>query len=328
MESNYSLPIGWHVGKYELTGVLSHQNFFTTYRAYDPRLKLEVAIKELAPLECTTRTADGRTIVLKEAAYAQWFDGMKERFLETGRVLCRFHHSSILSYRDVVEENGTACLVSRFVEGTTLEEWLCKNGAPGEGKLCIILHNLLTALHYGHQSGSLHNAITPQNILMEHPTGMPVLTGFANKTIFRPHKITLLTPNSEWYPTPYDPSEQSSNSEMPGPWSDLYALGGVLYRAVTGRNPTTAIERACEDIPLSLPVLSSHKGYSPAFIAMIEKAMQSRAEDRWQSAAEWLRALDRHTSTLAATPSRLRRAVSAMLGLGRSPNNATATSSR
>ncbi|MFZ4596058.1 MAG: protein kinase domain-containing protein, partial [Verrucomicrobiaceae bacterium] len=224
----------------------------------------------------------------QEAALA-W---ARERFLDEAKTLAKLQDPSILPVFDYFEDNGTAYLISPFIEGQTLEDWFAKRGTPSEGELCAILRTLLNALKKVHECTVLHRDIKPENILMERKGEVPVLIDFGNARVASGLKTSnlsaILTPG-------YAPFEQYQTDGKQGPWTDLYALGAVLYRAVTGKVPPWSTDRQGNDTIVRLAHNPSIKGYSPPFLTMIDKALRLRREERWQSCAEWLAALDRLT---------------------------------
>jgi serine/threonine protein kinase len=323
MEPSFALPIGYRLRQYELRRILDYQSFCITYLAHDLGLDLAVVIRELLPHDLAIRSRDDFTVIANSSKREAMFGYVKERFIEDGRILSKLHHASVLSVRDLFEENGTAYLIYPFIKGETLEEWLTKRGTPSEKQLCALLCALLNALEMAHEANSLHLDIKPENILIEGKSGLPILIGFANASALR----KLKTPNLAAILTPhYAPFEQYQTNGRLGPWTDLYALGAVLYRAVTGKVPPSAVDRHPNDPILRLAELATFNGYSPSFLAMIEKSLRPRSAERWQSASEWLEALEIHSSS--TTPSsnnlhlRLRRAMSSLFGLVCSPKNA------
>jgi serine/threonine protein kinase len=295
-EHIYALPTGHRIRQYELKRLLGHGNFGLTYLAYNKKLECYVAIKEMLPFDFAVRARDGITVVAKSPGQEAALAWARERFYDEAKTLAKLQHPSILPVFDYFEDNGTAYLISPFIEGETLEDWFAKRGTPSEGELCAILRTLLNALNIVHHSVPnqivLHRDIKPENILMERKSGVPVLIDFGNARVASGLKTSnlsaILTPG-------YAPFEQYQTDGKQGPWTDLYALGAVLYRAVTGKVPPWSTDRQGDDTIVRLAHNPSIKGYSPSFLTMIDKALRLRREERWQSCAEWLTALDRLT---------------------------------
>ena len=85
----------------------------------------------------------------------------------------------------------------------------------------------------------------------------------------------------------YSPHEQySSDSRLQGPWSDLYALGGTLYRAVTGHPPEEATLRVDEDHMPPAAQVARKSGYRPGFLSAIDACLKVRHSERPRSVAQ------------------------------------------
>jgi formylglycine-generating enzyme required for sulfatase activity/tRNA A-37 threonylcarbamoyl transferase component Bud32 len=286
-DHQYALPPGTYLGHYQIQSLLGHGGFGLTYLAKDLKLHRLIAIKELLPMDFAVREAGTKTVVPKSFSDQTNLEWARQRFLEEGRTLASLHHPSILPVYEILQENATAYLVTGYVEGGDFLQWLAKHGgAVSEAKLRLITIELLGALSKVHANGYLHRDLKPQNILMnreEHP----ILIDFGNarmSTGERTQSMTaILTPG-------YAPFEQYTTSSRQGPWTDIYSLGAVLYRAITGKQPPDAADRIENDplVPLSAQATPR---FSRPFLASIDKAMQSRASARWQSAEAWSKEL-------------------------------------
>src|SRR4249919_2641153 len=136
-------------------------------------------------------------------------------------------------------------MVMRFEQGPSFEAWLNSlDRLPTQQELDAIVAPLLDALQMMHAAKFLHRDIAPDNIIVR-ADGTPVLLDFgaARRAIAeRSHALTGIVKAG------YSPNEQySSDSRLQGPWSDLYALGGTLYRAVVGVAPEEATLRVADD---------------------------------------------------------------------------------
>jgi Serine/threonine protein kinase len=191
-------------------------------------------------------------------------------FLNEARVLARFDHPSLVKVYRFWEENGTAYMVMPYYEGPTLEATLAELGhVPSETELRTWLKPILNAVTLLHEGATWHQNIGPDEILLT-PFG-PVLLGFAGAA----HAIEAIkhTPAAALKPG-YAAIEQygSAAGSTRGPWTDLYALGAVLYSAITGSDPPPAADRLSEDKLRPLSIVAAGL-YSERFLAAIDAAM-------------------------------------------------------
>src|SRR3977135_1293386 len=136
-------------------------------------------------------------------------------------------------------------MVIRFEEGQNFEAWLTSLGRPPtQEELDRIATPLLEALQMMHAKNFLHREIAPDNIIVR-ADGSPVLLDFGAARRAVAEMSRSLTGIVK---AGYSPHEQySSDGRLQGPWSDIYALGGTLYRAVAGRTPEEATLRVDAD---------------------------------------------------------------------------------
>src|ERR1700678_2100965 len=122
-DHKYALPAGFRLRQYIIVRLLGHGGFGLTYLADDTRLNRKVAIKELLPIDFAIRETDGTTVVARSHQDKSNFEWARERFVEEGQTLAGLHHPSILPVHDILEEHGTAYLVTPFIDGGSMEDW-------------------------------------------------------------------------------------------------------------------------------------------------------------------------------------------------------------
>jgi serine/threonine protein kinase/formylglycine-generating enzyme required for sulfatase activity len=286
-EHKYSLPSGVRLRQYIIVRLLGHGGFGLTYLADDTKLSRKVAIKELFPMDFAVRERDGMTVVAKSPRDRTHLEWARQRFVEEGQTLASLHHPSILPIYEIFEEHGTAYLVTAFIEGVNLEDWLRKVRRPAEKELRSIAVCLLEALEIVHERGYLHRDVKPENILMDRRDRRPILIDFGNARVAAGLKTANMT---AVLTKGYAPVEQYQSKARQGPFSDIYALGAVLYRAIKGVAPEDSLDRWDQDKVEPL-CQRPPPGYSLEFLSTIDKALRVRREDRWQNCEEWKTAL-------------------------------------
>jgi len=275
-----ALPKGFRLANYELTRVLGKGGFGITYLGIDRHLGRKVAVKELMPDTIVTRV-EGMVVAQSEALTENW-SWAKERFLEEARVLAGFKHPNIVEVHQLIEANGTVYMVMDYVEGESYEARLRRIAhEPDEQSMSLLLEPLLDGLEEVHAAGLLHRDIKPDNIILRRGL-QPILLDFgsARKQLEGTAVMTSLVTHG------YSPIEQYQIKGKQGPWTDIYALGAVAVRAITGEKPPMSADRVSEDefVWLSYRGL---KGFSPLFLQAIDWALRTKPKDRPQAVSEW-----------------------------------------
>ena len=203
------------------------------------------AIKEYFPRELVARDNDGASVhpVNWEAEDA-FEDGLR-RFRDEAQQLRRFRNEPyIVSCLNYFEANGTAYLVMDYDDGLPLSEFLRQREAAGhpftEADLRAVVEPLLEGLEVVHRAGALHRDIKPGNVFVRRPddiTGRPAQPVLID---FGAAKQNYLARHSRSH-APYTPGyaayEQISSEGDIGPWTDIYAVGALMWRMVAGGCP-------------------------------------------------------------------------------------------
>jgi len=280
-----ALPLETSLLEYRLEGVLGAGGFGITYLALDTHLEKQVAIKEYLPTDLAMRALDGSVVPVATEHEHDYAWGL-ERFIQEARTLARFSHPHIVRVIRYFEANGTGYMVMDYEKGESLNQLLRHSAPPDEPRLRAILMPLLDGLQAVHEAGFLHRDIKPSNIFLREAGG-PVLLDFgaARAAVGGATRsmTAVLTPG-------YAPLEQYASNARQGPWSDLYALAGVLYRAIVGESPPDAVSRLKDDrVPQSLAGATPRM--SAPFVRAVGWALAVDEKRRPQSVPEWRRAL-------------------------------------
>lgn len=293
-----ALPAGSRLGEFEITGVVGEGGFGIVYSARDSSLDRIVAIKEYLPAAFASRNNTGMVHVRSEE-HSKTFNAGLSSFINEARMLAKFSHPGLVEVFRFWEGNGTAYMAMRYYRGVTLREMLRTNPqVVTEQWLCETLDPILVALQELHQEKCYHRDIAPDNILVL-PNGRSVLMDFgaARRIIGGMTRAltTVLKPG-------YAPIEQYSDdgSIAQGAWTDIYAVGGVLYHAMTGKVPVQAISRMMND-PLKPVATAARAEFSPTLCDVVMKCLSVMPENRYQTIDELRAALGWVTTPVSST---------------------------
>jgi serine/threonine protein kinase len=277
-----ALPTGYALHEYRIEKVLGVGGFGLTYLALDGNLNLKVAIKEYLPEDIATRGPD-QSITPRSPDAAETFGWGKQRFMDESRTVASFRHPNIVRVMRFFEGNGTAYMVMEFVEGAALTDWIKTRRPLVQAQAASLIGPLLDGLQVVHQAGVLHRDIKPGNIYIRED-GTPVLLDFGSARQKSTELTAVVSPG-------FAPFEQYHTKGNQGPWSDIYALGGVLYWMVTGNKPHEAAARIKADTMPSALQASDRSLYRPEFLSAIDWALAPNEDQRPQSVAEWREAV-------------------------------------
>lgn len=285
VEHTQALHNGTRLSQYEIASVLGSGGFGITYLARDTALDAPVAIKEYLPTELAVRQSDSKITAVSRAAEPDFHWGL-ERFLEEARVLAKFRHSHIVHVFQVFEANNTAYIVMEYAKGEPLAALIQRSGSLSEAQTREILLPIMDGLKRVHDRGFLHRDIKPGNIILRDDGGPALIDfGAARQAIeTKSRSITSIVTEG------YAPLEQYDPNGNQGPWTDIYALGAVAYKCVTGKTPPAATSRVRNDplVPLSQ---ASPGRVSPEFDAAVRWALAVYEEERPQSIGVLARAI-------------------------------------
>ena len=283
--SNKALPAGTVLREWRLEDVLGVGGFGIVYRARGIYFGELVAIKEYFPSSISERDAEDTVVPIDSDAEEVHALGLK-KFVEEAKLLWNLstptRHPNIVSVRALFEIHGTAYMVMDFEDGVSLSKLLKQGRRFNERSLWNIVRPIAEGLERAHRVGVLHRDIKPPNILITEDS-RPVLIDFGSARFEAAEatstKVTFHTP-------PYAAIEQYVKTYEQGPWTDIYALGVVLYECVTGEKPPEVLERLHGG--LGTPLADGNwPGFTRRFLQSIDAAMTIRPTERPQSISDW-----------------------------------------
>jgi WD40 repeat protein/serine/threonine protein kinase len=256
------------IARYMLVETVGMGAYGTVYRAYDPELQRDVAIKLL-------RVGN------------LGLDDRAARFMEEARSSAQLHHRAIVPIHDADEFEGIPYIVSDFIPGVTLAESL-RTRLPTFREAARLAAELADALHYAHENGVIHRDVKSQNIMLSRD-GQPHLMDFGLAK--REASEVVITIEGQILGTPaYMPPEQASGKlSKVDRKSDVYSLGVVLYQMICGELPfrgTTPmlLHQVLHDEPRPPRKLNDRIPRNLETICL--KSMAKEAGSRYHDAAE------------------------------------------
>ena len=296
IKKSNTLPMGYRLHQYRIESVLGAGGFGITYKAVHEALLTRAAIKEYFPVEWSYRDRDEVNVLsntqggqpTSEAGEDACYTWGLERFLTEAQTLGQVTHVGVVRVRDFFEANGTAYIVMDYEDGEPLSQLLQRDKTLPEEQVRRLVEDVLPALDAVHALGYLHRDIKPAN-LYRRSDGRTILIDFgaARQALGRRSKsvTSVFSPG-------YSPIEQYLvDGKGYGPWTDIYALGTVLYHCVTGLAPIEAPARVLDD-PLQPAEKVAAGRYNPALLRLIDRAIAVRPEKRFQSISQMREALN------------------------------------
>ena len=266
-----------YFGEYELLEEIARGGMGVVYRARQTRLNRVVALKMILAGQLAS-------------------DADVRRFQTEAEAAAKLDHPGIVPIFEVGEHDGHHFYSMALVEGESLEDRLTR-GPLAPRDAAELIRSMAAAVQHAHEKGVIHRDLKPANVLIDRD-GQPRVTDFGLARQAATESGLTATGQVLGTPGYMSPEQASGSSDRIAEATDVYALGAVLYAAVTGRPPfsaDTAIE-TLKQVVDSDPALPSaiNKKVDVDLQTIVQKCLEKRPEDRYASATELAAELQRY----------------------------------
>ncbi|MCE2942354.1 MAG: protein kinase domain-containing protein [Gemmatimonadota bacterium] len=277
--------------RYDVVRELGRGALSVVYLGRDVRLDRPVAIKVLPP----------------DVAFRP---EVRARFLREAQTAARLAHPHVVPIYSVDDTAGVVSIVMAHVEGETLGGRLAREGPLPAADVARILREVADALGYAHAQGVIHRDVKPDNILLERGTGRALVTDFGIARAMEGGDQVTATGVAVGTPAYMSPEQAMGERALDGR-SDVYALGILGWQMLVGALPFQAastpamlLKHVGEPVPSAA---ARRPDAPPALVAIVERALAKKPDDRWPGARAMRDALaalgqDGGAGTAAAAP--------------------------
>jgi serine/threonine protein kinase/Tol biopolymer transport system component len=286
-----AIAVGDRFGRFEILGAIGSGGMGEVYRARDPQLSRDVAIKVLP------------------TAFADDPD-RRRRFEQEARAAALTNHPNVVSVYDAGVHDGRGFIVTELLEGETLREHMCGRALPMRRAVAYAAQ-VAAGLAAGHERGIVHLDVKPENLFVTKSGAIKILDFGIAKMLGaegRDGETGTVSPDggaaAPMRGTAAYMSPEQARGVRVDHRGDLFSLGVVLYEMLTGvapfRRPTT-VDTLAAIVREDPPALGAVAAASPALERIVRHCLEKAAEQRYQNASDLQFDLDL-LSSLAVDP--------------------------
>jgi hypothetical protein len=279
--------------RYRIEQLLGSNGLSITYEAFDTFREQKIIVKELYPAAIVERNQNDKTTVsCVKFVHEGDFTRMKEHVIKEAKLLIKLYPlegiSNVITF---FEENQTVYIVSEYIEGISLPEYLKSIHRP---KILLkdafrLLKPVIASLQQVHEKGVVHGKINPSLIYIKED-GKSVLSGFGDPM----EDAALAVAEDATARVPgYAPVEQYVDRGGFGPATDIYAVAAILYEIVTGHKVPAFYERISEENPEGRDPLLPPSYYNGTIMDYQSKAIMKALSiyhfDRYQTLDDFIK---------------------------------------
>lgn len=262
------------IGKYEIVSELGRGGMGVVYKVKQPGINRVLVLKTLL----SNISSDPVSV---------------KRFHKEAQMISTLQHPNIIPIYDFGEENGFPYFVMQFIEGIDFQELIDKNTCERD-ELLQILVKVAQALDHAHKKGIVHRDVKPANVFLDKDNN-PYLADFGLAKMS--DKSSSLTQSGAIIGTPFylSPEQVRGHRKNIDHRTDVYALGIILYKVITGQFPfvdnqfSALYKKILQDMPIAPRKIDREISKELNFICL--KTIAKNADDRYQTAESFAQAL-------------------------------------
>ncbi len=244
-QESYYLEPGTIIGGKHIVGrVMSYGGHTISYLGMDAEANRKVIIKEYLPSDFSTRSEGEKEVTIYSGdGQVQFEQGLTNFLNEANRIQQLGKADGIAQVYDCIAENDTGYVISEYVEGKTLKEILDSGKKFGAEEAKSFILRILRGLGKVHKMNIVHCDISPETIMVTDSGEIKLMDFGATRYVTTANSKSL----SIILKRGYAPEEQYRSRGVRGPWTDVYAIGAVMYRMLTGVVPQESVDRVLAD---------------------------------------------------------------------------------
>lgn len=232
--------------RYHILRCIGIGGFGITYLCEDTKKERKVAVKEYFPAQWARR--EETYVMVRKSSMVQAFRFGMQSFIDEAEILAEFvKTSNIVTFYDIFHENDTVYLVMEYIDGISVGRMMRERSyqpyTPEE--MAQILLPVLEGLRQMHKKGIIHGDVSPGNLMCRKDREI-CLIDLGAARCYKEKKPVL---SAAFLKPEYAAPEQFRTarrgfSQEEGPWTDIYAVGAVMFYLLTGQRPPDAVSRA------------------------------------------------------------------------------------
>ncbi|MCJ7579885.1 MAG: protein kinase [Candidatus Aminicenantes bacterium] len=271
------------IGKYTIIEMLGKGAMGVVYKALDPDIGREVAVKTIR-----FDIVDGDD------------EEMMGRFIREAQAAGKLDHANITTIYDVGREKDLTYIVMQYIKGQSLQQLIAKKKKFSPKEINDIMIPLCEALEYAHQHGIVHRDIKPANILIDL-NGKPKVVDFGVARI----ETSTLTQSGVTVGTPSYMSPEQIMGKRVDNRADIFSLGVILYELAAGQRPfsggnvSTLMYKIVNEEPPHITEVD--KSLPAKYENIVEKALAKDPKDRFKSCLQFMAALKGESGEIDST---------------------------